>query len=63
MESYEKRTGLYLTYYDLSIRTGLSLATVQSIGGREYYNATLDVIAKLCTALDTTPSELLEWTD
>jgi DNA-binding Xre family transcriptional regulator len=61
IEAYERRTGIRLTYLDLSTRTGLSLATLQSIGSREGYNATLEVIARLCKALDTTPGELLEW--
>jgi DNA-binding Xre family transcriptional regulator len=61
IDSYEKRTGMRLTYADLSVRTGLGLATLQSIGSRSNYNTTLEAIAKLCTALDTTPAELLEW--
>lgn len=61
MDNYEMRTGVRITYPELAIRTGLSVATLQSIGSRESYNPTLDVVARLCTALDVTPSDLLEW--
>lgn len=61
MDSYEMRTGMRMTYPELALRTGLSLATLQSIGSRETYNTTLDVVARLCTALATTPADLLEW--
>jgi putative transcriptional regulator len=61
MDSYEARTGLRITYADLAEATGLSLATVQSIGSRGEYNATLSVVEALCTTLHVTPAELLEW--
>lgn len=63
MDSYESRTGLRVTYSELAERTGLSLPTLQSIGSRETYNATLDVVAKICTALAITPNELLDWSE
>jgi putative transcriptional regulator len=61
MDAYEARTGMHVSYADLAAITGLSLSTVQSIGSREQYNATLEVIERLCTALGATPLELLEW--
>ena len=61
MDLYEARTGMHITYPDLVSVTGLSLATLQSIGSRQHYNATLDVVERLCTALGVTPTELLLW--
>ena len=61
MDLYEARTGLHVTYTELASVTGLSVSTIQSIGSREYYNATLEVVELLCSALGVTPSDLLEW--
>jgi DNA-binding Xre family transcriptional regulator len=63
MDLYEARTGLRVTYSDLAERTGLSLPTIQSVGSREHYNATLEAVERLCVALGVTPNELLEWSD
>jgi putative transcriptional regulator len=63
MDRFEARTGGRVTYGELADATGLSEATVQSIGSRAGYNATLAVVEKLCLALHVTPSELLEWID
>jgi DNA-binding Xre family transcriptional regulator len=61
MDAYEARTGIRVTYAELSEATGLSLAAIQSIGSRGYYNATLSVVAALATTLQVGPGELLEW--
>ena len=61
MEDYERRSGIHVTYSDLAQRTGLSVATLQSIGSRKRYNATLEAIELICRALNTTPADLLEW--
>lgn len=60
MDTYEARTGTRVSYGDIAEATGLSLATVQSIGSRGYYNATLRVVAQLCVTLHVSPGELLE---
>lgn len=60
MTAYRERTGERLTYAQLAERTGLSQATIESIATRRGYNATLDIIARLCGALECTPAELLE---
>ncbi len=60
MDAYEARTGIRITYGDVADATGLSIATVQSIGSRGFYNATLSVVAALCSTLHVTPGELLE---
>lgn len=61
MDLYEARTGQRITYPSLADATNLSVATLQSIGSRERYNATLEVIERLCNALGVTPAEMLEW--
>lgn len=60
MDAYEARTGRRISYSDIAEATGLSLATVQSIGSRGYYNATLRVVGQLCTTLHVSPGELLK---
>jgi DNA-binding Xre family transcriptional regulator len=59
-EQYERSHGEHLTYARLAEITGLARATIESIGARQGYNATLDVIDRLCAALECGPSELLE---
>jgi len=60
MDLYSRRTGQRVTYDDLAEATGLSAATIQFIGSRPGYNATLVAIDKLCTALRCQVSDLLE---
>lgn len=60
MERYSARTGERITYSILSERTGLSRSTLESIGTRSDYNATLGVIDKICEALGCALAELLE---
>lgn len=60
MEQYRQRTGERMTYDKLAHRTGLSRATLESVATRNGYNASLNVIAKICDALGCTPGDLLE---
>jgi DNA-binding Xre family transcriptional regulator len=60
MRGYEERTGERMTYALLSEKTGLSRATLESIGSREEYNPTLDVIDKISRALGCELNELLD---
>lgn len=57
---HRARTGQRLTYEDLAAACGLSVATLQSLGGRPTYNTRLSTICSLCVALDCTPGDLLE---
>lgn len=59
-DAYEARTGERLTREELAARTGLSRATLDSIASRRGYNASLQVIERICVALRITPGELLE---
>lgn len=49
-----------MTYEVLSTDTGISVATLQSIGSRPGYNATLFMIERICLACGCSPGELLE---
>ena len=61
MAAYKERTGERLTYETLALKTGLKIATVQAIGGREGYNTRLSAIDKLCGVLGCQPGDLMEW--
>ena len=63
MEAYKRRTGERMTYAILAERTDIAQGTLRIIGSRDDYNATLELIEKLCRALDVTAGELLELTD
>ena len=60
MEAYKRRTGERMTYAILAERTDIAQGTLRIIGSRDDYNATLELIEKLCRALDVTPGDLLE---
>ena len=63
MQAYKRRTGERMTYAILAERTGMALGTLQNMGSRPNYNATLATLASICTALAVTPGELLELID
>lgn len=63
LEEHRKRTGVKLTHEQLADRTGLSVATLQSIASRRDYNPRLSTLSDLCDALDCEPSSLLQRTD
>jgi DNA-binding Xre family transcriptional regulator len=58
--AYRRRTGEKMTYEVLAERTGLAPGTLQNIGSRPGYNASLATLAEICVALDVTPGDLLE---
>ncbi|MFC0412592.1 helix-turn-helix domain-containing protein [Asaia lannensis] len=60
LDAYASRTGRRMTYEALAAASGISVATLQSLGSRATYNATLATIGKLCRALECTPGDLLE---
>ena len=60
MEAYRQRTGVRLTYDALADRTGISVATLQSLAARPGYNTRLSTIERLCAALECAPGDLLE---
>ena len=60
MQRYEALTGEHLTYEELAVRTGLSVATLHSMATRHGYNAGLRTLAKICHSLRCSPGELLQ---
>lgn len=61
MQSYEAKTGIHLTYDDLSSLTKISNETLKSIATRPAYNATLKMISEISLALNISPLEFFEW--
>jgi DNA-binding Xre family transcriptional regulator len=59
MVAYRQRTGEPLTYAQLAERTGLSRFSLESLGTRPSYNATLETIERICIALGCEPGDLL----
>ena len=60
LRTYTERTGQKLTYAQLAAKAGLARATVESLGSRSAYNATLATIDKLCDALECGLADLVE---
>ncbi len=63
IQRYKRRTRERMTYEILAERTGLAKGTLNNMGSRHGYNATLATIEKICLALDVTPGFLLEIVD
>ncbi len=63
MLAYKRRTGERMTYEILAGRTGLAAGTLQNMGSRPRYHASLATLAMICKALDVTPADLLELID
>lgn len=59
IQVYKQRTGCRLTYKMLSVETGLSLSTIQSMATRKGHVTSLRNIEKLCIFLGCTPGDLL----
>ena len=55
IQRYKRRTRERMTYEILAERTGLAKGTLNNMGSRHGYNATLATIEKICLALDVTP--------
>ena len=60
MVAYRERTGQRMTYETLSLASGISVATLQSLAARPGYNTCLSTIERVCVALQCTPGDLLE---
>ncbi|QFU75346.1 XRE family transcriptional regulator [Halioglobus maricola] len=61
MAAYSEQSNERMTYERLAQRTGLSKATLESLGTRNAYNTSLKTVDKICKALQCTPEELLEY--
>ena len=60
MEAYRRRTGERMTYAELAEHTGISHATLRTIGSVLTYHPTLANVERICKALDVSPGDLLE---
>ena len=58
--TYKRRTGERMTYAILAERTGIAKGTLHTVGSRDDYNATLELVEKLCLALDVPLHDMLE---
>lgn len=61
MQTYEAKTGIHLTYEELSNLTSISVETLKSIATRPEYNATLKMITEIASALNINPVNYFEW--
>ncbi|EGT3627676.1 helix-turn-helix transcriptional regulator [Morganella morganii] len=61
MAAYRKKHNCKLTYHELADIAGLSRSTLEAIGSRPDYNTTLAVINILCSVLECSISDLLEY--
>ena len=63
MLAYTRHNEEKMTYEILAKRTGLAAGTLQNMGSRPGYHASLATLAKICVALDVLPGDLLELMD
>ncbi|KKM85841.1 hypothetical protein LCGC14_1285010 [marine sediment metagenome] len=59
MEEYRRRTGERMTYKRLAERTGIAQGTLEVIGRRLGYNATIGTLENICVELDVSFGDLL----
>ena len=60
MQAYQRHTGERMTYERLAKRTGIAKGTLEGIGSRTDYNATIRTLEKICLALNVGFGDLLE---
>ncbi len=61
IEEYKRESGERLTYSDIADQTGLSKATLEALGSRDDYNATLSTIDSLCAFFKCDVDQLLQY--
>lgn len=61
MSAYDQRRNTRLTYAAVAQISGLSKATIESLGSRADYNTTLFTVDVLCTVLECRPEDILEF--
>ena len=61
MMDYQARTGLRMSYEELSNDIDVSVETLKSIATRKNYNATFGVITKISLSLGIDPIEYFIW--
>ncbi len=63
LNDFEARTGIRLSYDELSDISELSLDTIKSLSSRKNYNPTFEIIALLGNALNLNPIDYMTWED
>ena len=63
LDEYEAKTGLKVSYEELSEITEISVDTLKSLASRRKYNVTFQTVATVCNALNVNPLDHLEWID
>lgn len=61
IQAYEAKTGLRISYQELSEMCGISVDTLKSLAARPTYNATLGVITSISLALGVSPLKYFGW--
>lgn len=63
ISDFNARTGLHLTYEQLSSLSGMSVDMLKSLANRPDYNVTLKSISEVCSVLGSDPKKFLVWED
>ena len=58
---YQAKTGLKMSYEELSANTGISVETIKSIATRPNYNATFKIVSMISQTLGINPVAYLDW--
>ncbi|RLD24819.1 MAG: hypothetical protein DRI71_01455 [Bacteroidetes bacterium] len=58
---YQARTGIKMSYEELSGDTDISIETIKSIATRQNYNATFKVVSVISKSLGIDPTDYIEW--
>ncbi|MFH0800043.1 MAG: hypothetical protein V2A66_07690 [Pseudomonadota bacterium] len=61
LDHYESKTGIRLSYAELSKTSGISMDTLKSLASRSDYNATFETISQVGMALNLNPIDFFEW--
>lgn len=61
ISDFNRRTGLHVTYDQLSEMSGISVDTLKSLANRSDYNATLKIISEICSVLGSNPKNFMDW--
>ncbi len=61
MMDFQARTGIKMSYDELSNDIGVSVETLKSIATRKNYNATFGVISKISLSLGIDPIDYFIW--
>lgn len=61
LDHYESKTGIRLSYAELSNASGISMDTLKSLASRTDYNATFETISQIGIALNLNPIDFFEW--